>query len=461
MHFIIFGAGEAGIHAWEFLQNDRVKCFADNYKAGQVMHTMMGVVPVDKLVIDFPAMLDIYNKGETVVIVASRNYSKEIVDQLKKNNVHRYFVFRESDAWRIWSQFPCYRLFQRSEGVTYTKRLADHRVSRFSHIAILGCNEFLPYLISAMAFQTGFERILGVIDTPDAQNANLMGLTLISWDEARTKADCLVVNAQRSQMYHCDEIEEKEHDFYLLKLYDVEQEMSIYDHPELRKYKNIHKGKRCFAIGNGPSLTVDDLETLHRNNEICFGVNKVYRIYPKTKWRADYISVTDTRTIEDMRTDFSDDIPGVKFIADGNHRENETLLSGFQPIHFIYEEFYPLNTPRFSDDITKCVYMGHSVVYDMSLQIAAYMGFDEIYLLGVDMSYSGKYGDNNHFIKDYARPEELERYSGANGDFDVPKTIKAFEKAEQYSRQHGFRIFNATRGGNLEAFERVNFEDLF
>ena len=41
MHYIIFGAGEAGIHAWEFLQNDRVKCFADNYKAGQVLHTNM------------------------------------------------------------------------------------------------------------------------------------------------------------------------------------------------------------------------------------------------------------------------------------------------------------------------------------------------------------------------------------------------------------------------------------
>lgn len=71
MHFIIFGAGEVGIHAWEFLQNDRVKCFADNYKAGQVMHTVMGDNAVEKEVIDFDDMMEIYGKGETIVVVTS------------------------------------------------------------------------------------------------------------------------------------------------------------------------------------------------------------------------------------------------------------------------------------------------------------------------------------------------------------------------------------------------------
>ena len=37
----------------------------------------------------------------------------------------------------------------------------------------------------------------------------------------------------------------------------------------------------------------------------------------------------------------------------------------------------------------------------------------------------------------------------------------AFEFAEEYSKEHGFRIYNATRGGALEAFERVDFDSLF
>ena len=35
-----------------------------------------------------------------------------------------------------------------------------------------------------------------------------------------------------------------------------------------------------------------------------------------------------------------------------------------------------------------------------------------------------------------------------------------YEYAEKYSREHGFRIFNATRGGFLEKFERVNLDDV-
>lgn len=465
MHFIIFGAGEVGIRAWELLQNDRVKCFADNYKAGQKMHTLMGNVPVDKEIISFADLQEIYKKGNTIIVVASGNYSNDIVEQLVSAGVDRFFVYKESDNWRIWSEFPQYRLFQRNVGVPYTKRLADHRITQFNNIVILGCNEFLPYLISAISFQVGFDSIIGVVDTPDARQENTLGLPLLAWDEAVVKGDCLIVNSRRDKMFYCEEVDkissEEISSIYVLNLYDVEQEMPMYRHPELSRYKDIHKGKRCFILGNGPSLTIKDLETLHRNHEICFGVNKVYRIYSKTNWRADYLSVTDSRTIEDMREDCVENLSGIKFMADQNHRENEFLLEGFQPVHFIYEEFYPQNYPRFSDDITQCVYMGHTVVYDMSLQIAAYMGFEQMYLLGVDMSYSGSYGNNNHFIKDYARAEELHRYSSADLVGDTQKAIRALEKAEKYSRQHGFRIYNATRGGNLEAFERVNFDDLF
>ena len=65
----------------------------------------------------------------------------------------------------------------------------------------------------------------------------------------------------------------------------------------------------------------------------------------------------------------------------------------------------------------------------------------------------------NHFISDYIRPGELEQYRGVSVTTDRP--TRAFQKAELYSRAHGFRIFNATRGGKLEAFERVDFDSLF
>ena len=47
---------------------------------------------------------------------------------------------------------------------------------------------------------------------------------------------------------------------------------------KLARLKNIHTGKRCFIIGNGPSLTSSDLDKLRDNNEICFGFNRIFYI---------------------------------------------------------------------------------------------------------------------------------------------------------------------------------------
>jgi len=134
---------------------------------------------------------------------------------------------------------------------------------------------------------------------------------------------------------------------------------------------------------------------------------------------------------------------------------------GFECIHVIREEFCP-NFPNFSEDITEGVYLGHTVVYDIAIQLAAYMGVKEIYLLGVDNSYV-KDIKKGHFIKNYYSDNSIKKYKleAVNDSGWQERTLKAYEKAEIYSRGHGFRIYNATRGGKLEVFERVDFDSLF
>lgn len=43
----------------------------------------------------------------------------------------------------------------------------------------------------------------------------------------------------------------------------------------------------------------------------------------------------------------------------------------------------------------------------------------------------------------------------------VDQVTLAYQSAKQYANQHDFKIYNATRGGKLEIFERVDFNDLF
>ena len=138
-------------------------------------------------------------------------------------------------------------------------------------------------------------------------------------------------------------------------------------------------------------------------------------------------------------------------------------FSNVEYVHLTEEMFYP-NKPGFSRDITQGCYWGSTIMYNIGIQVAAYMGVKEIYLIGVDMTYTGPVlSGGNHFFEDYISDKSLINKINRQTDLDLERArmMKAYEKAEEYSRKHGFRIYNATRGGNLEVFERVCFDSLF
>ena len=64
------------------------------------------------------------------------------------------------------------------------------------------------------------------------------------------------------------------------------------------------------------------------------------------------------------------------------------------------------------------------------------------------------YSDNVNFV-DHKRnwsKEKLEK----NGNEMLPQ----YEIANTYALEHGFHIYNATRGGQLEAFPRVDLDEV-
>ena len=82
------------------------------------------------------------------------------------------------------------------------------------------------------------------------------------------------------------------------------------------------------------------------------------------------------------------------------------------------------------------------------IQIAVYMGFKEIYLLSCDCDYSG--------------PKQHFTYYGMKSDSKAGDImILAYQAAKDYADSHGIKIYNATRGGKLEVFEREDFDSLF
>lgn len=454
MQYVIFGAAKWGMLALDFLGIPRVQCFIDNYKAGTEW--------CNKEVLDFESLLTM-NLGKVIVVLASKYHWMEMKMQLEKHGIQRYFIFDENHL-ALWTQtLPFSYLNKQFELISYNRLLAAYDIRNYKCIAILGSNKLIPYLISEIAFQNGIENISEVIKFDDDEYQTL-GITCSKWEGSLKDFDCLIINCPRCQPGLDDVLGQVCDKTAIIDLYDADLIEPSFYHPELKKYKDMCKDKRIFVIGNGPSLTIEDLNTLHQYGEISIASNKMYKAYTQTDFRADFYVIEDQDVIEDCNENFKN-IPGNLFIADGYHVERPNyVIDGIQYFHIIlpFYGFLP-NFPKFSEDFSKGLYRGYTVTY-CSLQLAAYLGAKEIYILGVDHNYSDDpVAEENHFIKDYFTEEEKEKHRETYKSVmsGIHSATKAYKAAEIYSRKHGFRIYNATRGGKLEVFERVDFDDLF
>lgn len=222
-----------------------------------------------------------------------------------------------------------------------------------------------------------------------------------------------------------------------------------------------HAGKKAFIIGNGPSLTKDDLEKL--NGEICLAANKIFLIFEQTNWRPSYYFIEDelhiNRCLEEINK--FKDIP----VLTNNRVWNNPFFKDANFYNLIKDDISNHSDAKFGENPIKGFYAAGNIVYTM-IQFASFMGFEEIYLIGCDFNYfrdhdnpytydAGKYSELNYFHKEYAKSGEV------NFIPNLDCSLNAFQQAERYSRASGFRIFNATRGGKLEVFDRVDFDQLF
>lgn len=224
----------------------------------------------------------------------------------------------------------------------------------------------------------------------------------------------------------------------------------------LQALKDSHKGERCFIIGTGPSLTIQDLELLQ--GEVTFATNRIYELFPKTTWRPTYYVNQDHELIKTFGDNIRDiDVERIFLPVDYAQRFPGEKYSFFVLKH---KEFFPQDAP-FSTDISRYLAQGFTVTYG-AIQIAAYMGFKEMYLLGIDHNYSisrdakGRPVKQESIAKNY--PDGMKEIVNQKNLPRVEETTVAYETAEKISRQLGFRIYNATRGGKLESFERVQLE---
>lgn len=226
---------------------------------------------------------------------------------------------------------------------------------------------------------------------------------------------------------------------------------------ELRKMRGQKQGQSCFIIGNGPSLRVSDLEAIQHLDS--FGSNKLYKIFSKTTWRPTYYTISDWRGLENEEINFLETenlfmgdyffrkhkVNRKKYYVFYGHRLLDTKLSSF----------------RFSEDISKQVYLAATVTY-ANLQIAMYMGYQKIYLLGMDHTYAYVKDEKGGVIRnDHVERSHFFKDDDASKNYgDMEGMTNAYIVANEYAKQQGVEIYNVTRGGALNVFERVDLDKL-
>ncbi|MDM5314908.1 DUF115 domain-containing protein [Fictibacillus sp. b24] len=224
----------------------------------------------------------------------------------------------------------------------------------------------------------------------------------------------------------------------------------------IKSIKNTEQGKRCFIVGNGPSLTFEQLEKI--KHEDCFGANRVYKLFSETDWRPKYYVIQDPY---DMTKGIYENLDvRYLFVSDYYWRmhgmENPKAIC-----YHIKRKLHQTKDLPFSEEISNYVQAAATVTYSM-IQFAVYLGYDEIYLIGMDHTYANITDDKGNIIKrnavkNHAFSDEKPNEVVANIEY----MECAYLSAKEYCDMKNIKIFNATVGGELEIFNRVNFWNLF
>lgn len=229
----------------------------------------------------------------------------------------------------------------------------------------------------------------------------------------------------------------------------------------MARIHNSHLGESCFVIGNGPSLTPEDLTTLHDKEIDTFAVNRIFKIFPQTTWRPTYYVSTDAVLARDVLPEIEAIPAKVKFIPLQNKYYLGIKVKGAR--YFFRNDRRRKDQPEgFGLDCTSQVNIRGTVTI-ACIQLAIHMGYRHIYLLGIDHNFDKIITENGEIIID----PSVKNYfcEGYDNDVsnevqhDLGNTTKAYWDLRRFTDAHDIEVLNASRQTKLNAFPTIGFEE--
>jgi hypothetical protein len=238
---------------------------------------------------------------------------------------------------------------------------------------------------------------------------------------------------------------------------------------------NRHEGKRCFILATGSSIENQDLTLL--KDEICIGLNEFFLhsdyhtirpaylvfsgfgLHPKIPaekripWYKNYEECT--RGVSSLFLNISD----FELI-----RENDLMTSC--DVRYLKYECALSSLSDLGLNPTKRIYSSASVSI-MALQIALIMGFKDIVLVGFDHDWLLRMFDDKptHFYKHeksiiYKGISEVKGISVISELKSLTNLFESYYYLKNFADKKQVCIYNATAGGILDVFPRVDLDSL-
>lgn len=240
-----------------------------------------------------------------------------------------------------------------------------------------------------------------------------------------------------------------------------------------KELKDRYKGETCYILGSGPSIKSQDLKRLkgkyvitqnnfHVHPDIELLNPVAHCIVPKYQSK-EY----DEDWVEWFQT-MNDKLPDrtIYFMA----TNTKSIVDQFPDIaaktYFLETGFNPLFLKNARVDITRRM-MNIPTAITQCLTLALYMGFDKIYLSGMDLDQICRMGErdavrfygNSPITKNDAEKSiEVRQYSSGIAYFNRWNTWIQLNLLRNWAEKRNKEIINVTNGGLLDIFEFDNFE---
>ncbi|WP_322807116.1 6-hydroxymethylpterin diphosphokinase MptE-like protein [Thermanaerothrix sp.] len=223
----------------------------------------------------------------------------------------------------------------------------------------------------------------------------------------------------------------------------------------LEAYRDRHAGQRCFIIGNGPSLRKMDLSPLR--HEITFGLNRIYLLFPEVGFTTTYLVSVNDLVLQQCADEIKA-LPLPKFIT---WRARRWFAD--DPNTLFLDTDYT-GVENFSGDATARLFEGFTVTY-VAMQLAFYMGFAQVILIGVDHNFATQGPPNAAVVSEGDDPNHFApNYFGKGFKWQLPDlegSERAYRMARAAYEAAGRTILDATVGGKLTIFPKVDYTRLF